>query len=126
MHDTINYINISYMDLLSFLFLLFFLLSYLIKDFFCMGFKISFLILLGCLQIYSTAHIRLDEHTLQSLDNLCDFLIGLPLFLSNHLLTNISIFDIGMPYIGFKSNHREFEWELLRKIEIQNQIMPFI
>ena len=92
--------------------------SYFCHHLFCMCFIFTLFVFMSCLWVNSVVEIRLYKHTEQSLHNFLHFFVWLPLRLSNHLFTNITIFNVRMPNMSFKLNHWELEWELLGKIEI--------
>lgn len=85
-----------------------------------MSVELSLFILFCGFEVDSAVDIGLNEHALKGLNNFNDFFIGLPLFLSYHFFTDVSVLHIRMPNHGLKLDHRKLKRKLFWEIEINN------
>ena len=75
---------------------------------------------IGSIKIDGEIDARMDQHTLYGFNNFWYFFVWEPLFLSDHLLADISLFDVRVPDRCFKFDAWKFEWELLREIKVKD------
>lgn len=88
--------------------------------------KGALLDLVCSLQVDCTGDVGMGQHSQYGFDDFLHFFVGKPLLLPKHLLTNQSVFDVGVVYRSPELDDWKFEGELLWEIEIDDELEPFV
>ena len=68
----------------------------------------------------------MGQHPQNGFDDFFHFFVGKPLLLPKHLLANQSVFDVGVVDRSPELDDWKLEGELLREIQIDDELEPFV